>query len=206
MHILNNSKGLNLREIVVMSSISVVFGVLYLGWIFFGQFIQGITGPVGWGLMTGFWIMAGIICAYIIRKPGVVIAAQMIAAGTEILVGSVNAGLVLLLGFTQGFGAELALAIFLYRSYRLPNLMLAGMFGTLANFLTIYFIYGYSQYSSVITGLMLVTMLISGALLAGWGSKSIADSLSRTGVLNNFALGKIYRKQRIDKNAIYKDS
>lgn len=199
---MKNSKALNLREIVVMASISVVFGVLYLGWIFFGQFIKVVLGPVGWGLISGFWIIAPIICAYIIRKPGVALAAELIAAGTEILVGSVNAGVVLVLGFTQGLGAELALAIFLYRNYRMPALMLAGMLGTLANFITIYFMYGYSQYSSVVTTLMLVTMLISGALLAGWGGKSIADALSRTGVLDNFALGKIRREQRIQNDTL----
>ncbi len=199
---MKKSKALNLREIVVMASISVVFGVLYLVWIFFGQFIKGTLGPVGWGILSGFWIMAPIVCAYIIQKPGVALYAEMIAAGTEILVGSVNAGVVLILGFTQGLGAELAFAMFLYRSYRLPTLMLAGMLGTLANFITIYFMYGYSQYSSLITGLMFVAMLISGALLAGWGSKNISDSLCRTGVLNNFALGKMKRQQRIEKDGL----
>ncbi len=199
---MKNKKALNLREIVVMASISVVFGVLYLLWIFFGQFIQGILGPVGWGLLTGFWIMAPIVCAYIIQKPGVALTAELIAAGTEILVGSVNAGVVLILGFTQGLGAEIAFALFFYRSYRLPVLMLAGMLGTFASFLTTYFLYGYSQYSPLITGLMLGTMLISGALLAGWGSKNIADALTKTGVLDNFALGKIRRTQRMKKDAI----
>ncbi|MFC0272643.1 ECF transporter S component [Metabacillus herbersteinensis] len=199
---MKNSKSLNLREIVVIASISVVFGILYLAWIFFGQFIQGVFGPIGFGLITGFWIMAPIVCAYIIRKPGVALIAEMIAAGTEILVGSVSAGAVLILGFTQGLGAELALALFLYRSYRLPNLMLAGMFGIVANFITIYYLYGYSQYSSFIIGLMIVSMLISGALLAGWGSKRIADALCRTGVLDNFALGKIYRQQKVDHDEL----
>lgn len=199
-----DSKALNLREIVVMASISVAFGVLYLAWIFFGQFIKGIFGPIGWGLLAGFWIMAPIVCAYIIRKPGVALAAEMIAAGTEILVGSVNAGVVLILGFTQGLGVELALALFLWRSYRFPALMLSGMFGMLANFVTIYFLYGYSQYAPVITGFMLVAMLLSGALLAGLGSKSIADALCRTGVLDNFALGKSYR-QRIQNDGLPKN-
>lgn len=201
----NLRMALNLREIVVMASISVAFGVLYLGWIFFGQFIKGLFGPIGWGLISGFWIMAPIVCAYIIRKPGVALAAEMIAAVTEILVGSVNAGVVLILGLTQGLGAELALALFLYRSYRLPVLMLSGMLGTIANFVTIYFLYGYSQYSSIITGLMLVSMLISGALIAGWGSKSLSDALCKTGVLDNFALGKIYRKHRVEHNALSQD-
>lgn len=199
---MKNSKSLSLREIVVISSISIVFGVLYLLWIFFGQLIEGVFGPVARGLISGFWIMAPIVCAYIIRKPGVAIMGELIAAGTEILVGSVSAGAVLILGFTQGLGAELALALLLYRSYKLPALMLAGMFGTIANFVTIYFMYGYSQYSVFITGLMLGSMLISGAVLAGWGSKKLADALCRTGVLDNFALGRIYREQRVDKDEL----
>lgn len=202
---MKKSNALNLREIVVMSSISVVFGVLYLAWIFFSQIITGLFGPVVSGLITGFWIMAPIVCAYIIRKPGVALIAEMIAAGTEVLVGSVNAGAVLILGFTQGLGVEIVLAIFLYRNFRLPVLMLAGVFGVIANFITIYFLYGYSQYSYIITGSMLGTMLISGVLLAGWGSKSIADALCRTGVLDNFALGKIYRQKMVNDHAVSQD-
>ncbi|WP_199614795.1 ECF transporter S component [Paenibacillus alkalitolerans] len=201
----HGKKGLNLREIVVMASISVVFGVLYLLWIFFGQMVKGIFGPIGWGLLTGFWIMAPIVCAYIIRKPGVALVAEMIAAGTEVLVGSVSAGVVLVLGLTQGIGAEIAFALFFWRAYRLPVLMLSGMLGVSANFVTIYFMYGYSQYSPVITGLMFVAMLVSGALLAGWGSKTIADALCRTGVLNNFALGRLYRSERMREHAAYPD-
>jgi energy-coupling factor transport system permease protein len=199
---MKNSKALNLREIVVIASISVVFGVLYLLWIFFGQFIRGIFGPIGHGLISGFWIMAPIVCAYIIRKPGVALIAELIAAGTEILVGSVNAGAVLILGLAQGLGAELALALLLYRSFSLPALMLAGVFGTFANFITIYFMYGYHQYSSIITTVMLLAMLLSGAILGGWGSKRIADALGRTGVLDNFALGKINRQKRVNQDEL----
>ncbi|MBP1992173.1 ECF transporter S component [Paenibacillus eucommiae] len=189
-------KALNLREIVVMASISVGFGVLYLLWIFFGQFIKGVLGPVAWGGIAGLWVMAPIVCAYIIRKPGVALIAELVAAGTEIMVGSVSAGTVLILGFTQGLGVEIALALFLWRSYRLPVLMLAGILGMVANFLTIYVLYGYSQYNLAITLLMLAAMLVSGALLGGWGSKSIADALGRTGVLNNFALGRLLREKQ----------
>lgn len=193
---MKNSKTLNLREIVVMASIAIVFGVLYLGWIFFGQVVRGVLGPVGWGLITGVWIMAPTMCAYIIQKPGVALAAELIAAVTEILVGSVNAGTVLLLGFTQGLGAEIGLALFLYRNYKLPGLMLAGVLGTFANFMTTYVLYGYSQYSPLVTWLMLGAMMISGAIFAGLGSKKISDALSRTGVLDNFALGKLRRQNQ----------
>lgn len=199
----SEKKGLQLREIIVMASISVVFGVLYLVWIFFGQLVKGVLGPVGWGLITGMWVMAPIVCAYIIRKPGVALIAEMIAAGTEIMVGSASAGVVLVLGFTQGLGVELALAMFLWRSYRLPTLMLSGMLGMAANFVTIYVMYGYSQYSVMVVVLMLVTMLLSGAMFAGWGSKGIADALNRTGVLNNFALGRIAR-QKVQDHAVHR--
>lgn len=195
---------INLREIIMMASISVGFGVLYLLWIFLGQFIKGLLGPVGWGFIAGLWVMAPIVCAYIIRKPGIALIAEIIAAGTEIMVGSVSAGVVLILGVTQGLGVELAFALFLWRSFRLPVLMLGGALGMAANFVTIYVLYGYSQYNIIITLLMLAAMLISGVLLGGWGSKSIADALCRTGVLNNFALGKLFRQQQngqsIDRN------
>lgn len=118
---MRDNKSLNLREIVVMASISIVFGVLYLLWIFLASVVKGIVGPAAAGLMNGMWVMAPVVCAYIIRKPGVALIAELIAAGTEVLVGSVNAGAVLLLGLTQGLGVELAFAL-----VPLPSLPPAG--------------------------------------------------------------------------------
>lgn len=185
--------GLKLREIIVMAAISIVCGAIYFAWIFVGQFVEGIFGPIGpmiRGLLTGVWLLAPLICAYIIRKPGVALVAEMIAAVAEVMVGSIGAGVVLLLGLTQGLGAELIFAMFRYRSYRLPVLMLAGMLGTTANFITIYFLYGYGQYNVMIVAGMFISMLISGALVGGLLSKWIADRLAATGVLNNFALAR----------------
>lgn len=68
---MRDNKSLNLREIVVMASISIVFGVLYLLWIFLASVVKGIVGPAAAGLMNGMWVMAPVVCAYIIRKPGV---------------------------------------------------------------------------------------------------------------------------------------
>lgn len=186
---------MKLREIIVMASISVVFGVVYLVWIFLSQFIQGVLGPVFFGFVKGVWVMAPIVCAYIIRKPGVALISELIAAGAEVLFGSVNAGSIMLLGFTQGLGVELAFLVVRYRSYRLPILMLGGMLGMVGNFVTLYFIAGYHHMSSEIVLWMLLTMLVSGALLAGWGSKWIAEALYRTGVLHNFSIGKQYRNE-----------
>lgn len=186
---------MKLREIIVMASISVVFGVVYLVWIFLSQFIQGVLGPVFFGLVKGVWVMAPIVCAYIIRKPGVALISELIAAGAEVLFGSVNAGSTMLLGFTQGLGVELAFLVVRYRSYRLPILMLGGMLGMVGNFVTLYFIAGYHHMSSEIVLWMLLTMLVSGALLAGWGSRWIAEALYRTGVLYNFSIGKQYRSE-----------
>ncbi|SFE57217.1 ECF transporter S component [Alteribacillus iranensis] len=192
---------LNLREIVVIAFLSAVFGVLYLVWIFVNQILTGITGPAGAGLMKGLWLMAPIICMVIIQKPGVALAAEMIAAFTEIMVGSVNAGTVLLLGFTQGLGAEMMFAMFRYRIFTLPVLMLAGMAGTMANVITLYFIYGYSQYAPPVFAFMVITALLSGAIFGGWASRSLAYTLVRTGVLHNFALGKEYQKKKMEKSA-----
>ncbi|RSL35273.1 hypothetical protein D7Z54_01525 [Salibacterium salarium] len=195
------SRTLNLREIVVMAFISAVFGVLYLLWVFLNQVITGVLGPVGGGILAGSWIMAPIVCALIIQKPGVALIAELIAAGTEVMVGSVNAGSVLILGFTQGLGAEIIFAVFRYRSYKLPVLMLAGMAGTFASFLTTYVMYGYSEYASIVIWMMLGVMLVSGIILGGWGSHYLTHSLVRTGVLHNFALGKAEYQKRTEDSA-----
>ncbi|SDI26379.1 ECF transporter S component [Natribacillus halophilus] len=193
------TRKLQLRDIIVMSAISIVFGILYLIWIFAAGLLSGVIGPMGGALLSGLWIMACIVCAYIIRKPGVAFMGEMIAAFTEVLIGSVSAGSVLLLGFTQGIGCEIVIALFLWRRYSLPILMLAGMGGTTANFITSYFVSGWSQFAPSLLMVMLGTMLISGAL-AAWLSKGIADQLARTGVLNDFALGREKLQQQREES------
>lgn len=184
---MKKSKTLNLRDIIVISVISIVFGLLYLFWIFISGTLRTFIGPFAPAILSGLWVMACIVCAYIIRKPGVAFIGEIIAAITEILVGSVSAGSVMILGVTQGLGCELILALFLYKKWGLKALILSGMGGTMANFLTSYFLFDWDLLAPGLLIGLIVIMLISGGL-ASWWSVLLSDSLAKTGVLDAFPI------------------
>jgi energy-coupling factor transport system substrate-specific component len=182
---MTKSKTMNLRDIIAMSVISIVFGILYLFWIFVNATFGAFLGPFSTAILSGLWIMASTVCAYIIRKPGVAFVAEMIAAVTEILVGSVSAGSVLILGFTQGLGCEIILMLLFYKKWGVKAMILSGMGGTIANFLTSYFLFEWNLLAPWILIALIAIMLVSGAI-AGWWSALIAKALSKTGVLDSF--------------------
>src|SRR5262245_61349494 len=107
----------SLREILIVAVLGAVFGVLYLGWVQIWLIAQAIFGAVTMDVVMGFWFIVSIIAAAIIRKPGAAIISEMLAAATEILLGS-PAGLMLLLSaFIQGAGAEAVFAATGWRNY-----------------------------------------------------------------------------------------
>ena len=59
-----------LREVVVLSVLAVVFGVVYLMFLQVGNVLVGMFGLIGYDLIFGIWFIVSIIAAYIIRKPG----------------------------------------------------------------------------------------------------------------------------------------
>jgi len=186
----------NLREIVVVAVLSVVFGILYLWWIPVGALAAGIGGPVAREPLFGFWLMAAVVAGYIVQKPGAALIAELLAAFTEMLAGSSGGLMVLAWGFVQGIGIE---AVFLatgYRNFSLPVVMLGGAASAAAAFAFQWVVYGYGAFSPGVITAMFVLRLLSGAILAGAGGKYLAEALASTGVLSGFALGQQWLQRR----------
>jgi energy-coupling factor transport system substrate-specific component len=186
----------NLREIVLVAVLAVVFGILYLWWIPVGALAAGIGGPVAREPLFGFWLLAAVVAGYIVQKPGAALFAELVAAFTEMLAGSSGGLIVLAWGFVQGIGIE---AVFLatgYRNFSLPVMMLAGAVSGALAFGWQWLILGYSQFNPVLVAAMFVLRVLSGAFLAGVGGKLIAEALAATGVLNGFALGQQWLQKR----------
>lgn len=186
----------SLREILIVAVLGAVFGVLYLGWVQVWLIAQAVFGAVTMDVVMGFWFIVSIIAAAIIRKPGVAIISEMLAALTEILLGS-PAGLMLLLsGFIQGAGAEIVFAATGWRNYRLPVLMAAGIGAAVFSFIYTWFIFNYSALAPGLLILMFVLRCLSGALLSGLLGHVIVEALYRTGVLSGLAIDHDKRLQR----------
>ncbi|WP_018883015.1 ECF transporter S component [Paenibacillus massiliensis] len=179
-----------LRDIIVLSSLSVVFAVVYLLFLQVGNVLTGFMGPMGYEVIFGIWFIVSIITAYIIRRPGVALLSETIAGIVEVLIGNTVGPILIVSAIIQGLGAEVVFAAFRYRRYNLAVLMLAGMGAAVFSFIWGYFRSGFAALSMDLVLAMLIVRIISGALLAGLLGKWIADALASTGVLRSFPIAK----------------
>ncbi|MBU5246771.1 ECF transporter S component [Bacillus sp. FSL K6-1012] len=189
-------KSWKVKEIVIMSVISIVFGIVYLVFTHFGNVLAGMFGPIAYEPIYGIWFIVSVIAAYIIRKPGAALVSETIAALVECLLGNPSGPMVIVIGIVQGLGAEAVFLATRWKAYSLPVLLLAGMGSSVSSFIYDFFVSGYAAYSPGYLLIMLVIRLVSGAVLAGLLGKAVSDSLAYTGVLNGMALGKELKKKR----------
>lgn len=185
-----NTAAWTLRETLVTAMLGAVFGVLYLGWVQVWLVLQAIFGPLTMDVVMGFWFIVSIIAAAIIRKPGVALVSEVMAAGIQILLGSPAGLLLLLTGLVQGAGAEAVFAATRYRRWGLPVLMAAGVGAAMASFAYTWVRFDYGSLAPGLLVAMFVLRCLSGALLAGLLGHWIVTALKRTGVLSGFAIAQ----------------
>ena len=181
-------------DIVVTAVLGVAFGVVFAGWnvVTLALFTPPVN-PAAY-LVSGVWLAPAVLGGLIIRKPGAALFAELVAAAVSAILGSAWAFDTVLSGAVQGAGAELAFALFLYRSFGLPVAMLAGAGAAIGEWLHDMPIY----YNGVGLELQLgmgAFMLVSGVLFAGLGSWLLVRALARTGVLNAFPSGRVQQPE-----------
>ncbi|MEP1517140.1 MAG: ECF transporter S component [Nitratireductor sp.] len=176
------------REILILAVIGAVFAVLYLGWVQVWLVSQAVFGPVTMDIAMGFWFIASIVAAAIIRKPGAAFLAEVLAAAIELLLGS-PAGLMLVVSAAiQGAGAEAVFAATRWRNYSLPVLMAGGVGAALASFAYTWVRFDYGALEPGLLVLMFTLRCLSGALLGGLLGHVVVEALYRTGVLSGLKI------------------
>lgn len=182
-----------LRETLIVAVLGAVFGVLYLGWVQVWLVLQAIFGAVTMDVVMGFWFIVSIIAAAIIRKPGVALLSEVMAAAVQVLLGSPAGLLLLLTGLVQGAGAEAVFAATRWRRYSLPVLMAAGMGAAVFSFAYTWIRFDYGSLAPGLLVVMFVLRLASGALLGGLLGHLVVKALYRTGVLSGLAIDRDLR-------------
>lgn len=177
-----------LREILILAVIGAVFAVLYLGWVQVWLVAQAIFGAVTMDVVMGFWFIASIIAAAIIRKPGAAFLAEVLAAAIEVLLGSPAGLLLVVSGAIQGAGAEAVFAATRWRNYSLPVLMLSGVGAAIASFIYTWVRFDYGALEPGLLVAMFVLRCLSGALLGGLLGHYVVEALYRTGVLSGLRI------------------
>lgn len=192
----------SLKDVILMAVFGVVFAAVYMGVFYGGLALSTALTPMGlsaygFELIYGVWFMAATLAAYIIRKPGAALICEVLAASIELLMGNSGGLTVVLTGVIQGLGCELAFAMFRYKKWSLPVMMLSGILG--ATFIFCYELY-YLQYyllSPAVLAGQLAVRFVSAAVFSGILCKLAADGLAKTGVLKGYALGAVVKTPRV---------
>jgi len=122
-------------DIVVAAVIAVAFGVVFWAWgVATAPLFQGQVNPLAY-LVSGVWLLPGVLAMLVIRKPGAALFAEVLAAAVSALLGSAWGLDTILSGAVQGAGAELVFAALFYRSFGLPIALFAGAGSALGEWL-----------------------------------------------------------------------
>ncbi len=192
-------RSLNWRivDIVVASVLGVACGIVFLAWNTVGyawfQAMDALTPGLG-GIATGIWLLGGVVGGLIIRKPGAALYVELLAAIVSAVLGSQWGISTLYSGIAQGIGVEIVLAIFLYRRFSLGIAMLGGMAAGWGAFVLELFTSGNLGKTLQFNIIYLVTLSISGAILAGAVGYIVVNALAKTGALDRFAVGREQHK------------
>ncbi len=186
-----------LKDILFMAIAAAVLGVVYLGNVYLGGTITAaITaaapqwGVIGYEPMYGVYFMAATFVAYIIRKPGIGILAELIAALVEVLLGNWFGPSVLVTGLLQGFACELVFFLTKYKKWNMGTMCLAGISVAVISFARHMFTESYYLLDTKIWVVMLLLRIVSAVIFAGIISKLLADALNKAGVLKGYAISE----------------
>ena len=183
-----------LKDVIMMAVLGVVFAAVYMAVFYGGMAISTALTPMGlsafgFELIYGVWFMAATLAAYIIRKPGAALIAEVLASAIELLMGNSGGLTVVLTGIIQGLGAELVFAAFRYKKWNFISMSLAGMLA--AVFIFCYELYYLSYYllSPAMLAAQLGVRFVSAILFSGVICKLAGDGLAKTGVVKSYAIG-----------------
>jgi energy-coupling factor transport system permease protein len=181
-----------MKDLVLMVVLGVVFGFAYWALVQAWNGLSVLMGPAGdlsQHILLGGWLLVAPIAVAIIRRPGAGVAAEILASVVEVVfLGSPVGPLLFIAAGIQGIGSELPFAVTRYRRFGWGIFALSGLLGAGLVFFWSAFRFGW--YGQDIFLLRLLLQCLSGIILGGLLAKVIVDALARTGVVDNFAIGR----------------
>ncbi|PYF98913.1 energy-coupling factor transport system substrate-specific component [Georgenia satyanarayanai] len=181
-----------LKDLMLMVVLGVVFGFVY--WVLVQAWnglaiLMGPAGDLAQHVLLGGWLIVAPIVIAIVRRPFAGIAAEIIASVVEVVfLGSPVGPTLVIAAAIQGLGSELAFAATRYRRFGWAVFAVSGLLG--AGLVFFYSAFRSGWYGQDIFALRLVLQLVSGVVLGGLLAKVVVDALARTGVVDNFAIGR----------------
>ncbi|MEV0428883.1 ECF transporter S component [Micromonospora sp. NPDC049836] len=177
-------------DIVVASVLGVAFGIIFWAW---GLLWNGPADAIplpGRAVLYGVWLVPAVLGALVVRKPGAALFTLTLAALVSVAFGTSWGWTIVVQGPLEAAAAELAFALFAYRSYRLPVALLAATFaGLAASIYDVFVWYPGTAWGSFRLPYILLTAA-SSLVVAGLGGVALTRALANTGVLDRFPAGR----------------
>jgi energy-coupling factor transport system substrate-specific component len=181
---------LELREIVLLVMLGVVFGFLYWALVQAWNGLAVAMGPAGdlaQHVLLGGWLIVAPVAVAVIRRPGVGVLAEVIASVVEVVfLGSPVGPLLLVAALLQGVGSELPFALGRYRRFGWARFAVSGLLG--ASLVFAWSAVRFGWYGQDILLLRFGLQAVSGVLLGGLLAKVLVEALRRTGALDGYAI------------------
>jgi energy-coupling factor transport system substrate-specific component len=179
-------------DLITCAMLGAAFGVGFWVWGFVYNGVEPAfkAVPPLTGLLSGPWLLAGVVCGVVIRRPGAALFGEVVAAVVEMALGSSWAWLGVLSGALQGAGIELVFAIFLYRRF---GPAVAGAAAALGAAFEVLLFERWEYYPGYSAGWILAYLLmftVSAVAVAGVGGYLLTRALGRVGALAPFPAGR----------------
>lgn len=184
-------------DILVAVVLGVACGLIFFVWNSAGyawyEAMNALTPGFG-GVAVGIWLLGGVLGGLIIRKAGAAVFVEVLAAIVSALLGNQWGIETLWSGLAQGLGAELVFLIFAYRHFNIVNSISAGIGAAWGAFVIELLVFGNLAKGATFNLIYLISLTISGAILAGVVGFILMRALAATGALDRFAAGREQRK------------
>ena len=184
-------------DVITTAMLGVAFGVAYWGWDqAYSLLSPAFNGfPPSSGLVGGVWLLAGVVAALVVRRPGAAVFAELAAATVEMGRGNSWGATTFVSGLIEGLGVELVFAVFLYRRFGPVVAALGGAVAAVAEAVFEWSVY-YSSYSIGWKLAYAAIFAVSGAVISGVGGWLLTRGLAETGALNPFPPGQEVHEAR----------
>ena len=181
-----------LKDLVLVVVLGVVFGFAYWALVQAWNGLSLLMGPAGdlaQHVLLGGWLLVAPIAVAIVRRPFAGVVAEALASVVEFaFLGSPVGPLLMVAAAIQGAGSELPFALTRYRRFGWWVFAVSGLLGAGLVFFWSAFRFGW--YGQDIVWLRFAMQAVSGVVLGGLLAKVVVDALARTGVVDNFAIGR----------------
>jgi energy-coupling factor transport system substrate-specific component len=175
-------------DIVLVAVIGVVFGVIEAGLSVPYQLGIAALGPIWTAIFIPFQI-GKILAVFIVRKPGVALAAGLIGGLTQFLSGNPAGMLTFAWGLAQGLAVELPFFVTRYRNYHWTTfLVAAGLASVFAKAVSIV-AYGWGSLPIQFLIFLWILGFFVSAIENGVVGLAIGRLLQRSGMIRSFRGG-----------------